>query len=72
MFIHTVYFWLKPHCGPVDRDLLLRDCRDSLAKIPTVRSLHAGAPAQTPHEVVDNSYGVGLTVIFDDQKGGIE
>lgn len=50
------------------RDALLEDCRAILAKIPTVKHLWAGEAAMTPREVVDNSYDVGLCVIFDDAK----
>ncbi|MBC8137460.1 MAG: Dabb family protein, partial [Fibrella sp.] len=28
-----------------------------------------GVPAQTPRDVVDNSFGVGLTVVFEDKAG---
>lgn len=69
MFIHTVYFWLKPGTTPAARQQLSSDCREYLGKIPTVRHLWAGAPAMTPRDVVDNSYGVGLTVVLDDSAG---
>jgi hypothetical protein len=69
MFIHTVYFWLKPGTSEDARAQLVRDCRDYLGKVPSVRQLWAGLPAGTPREVVDNSYGVGLTVVLDDVKG---
>ena len=69
MFIHTVYFWLKPEAGEVERDQLLADCRNYLSKISTVRQLWAGTPVGTPRPVVDNSYAVGLTVILDDSAG---
>jgi hypothetical protein len=69
MFVHTVYFWLKPGTTDEARDQLLQDCRDYLGKIPTVMQLLVGVPAMTPREVVDNSYGVGLTVILGDSKG---
>ncbi|HYE17188.1 MAG TPA: Dabb family protein [Tepidisphaeraceae bacterium] len=69
MFIHTVYFWLKPGTPDAARDQLVRECRDYLGKIESVRHLWAGVPAMTPREVVDNSYGVGLTVVLDDSAG---
>ncbi|MCX7044389.1 MAG: Dabb family protein [Candidatus Sumerlaeota bacterium] len=68
MFIHTVYFWLMPRTTNEAREQLVNDCREYLGKIPTVRHLWAGRPAMTPREVVDNSYGVGLTVILDDAQ----
>ena len=69
MFIHTVYFWLKNGTSPVARQQLAEDCRELLGKIPTVRHLWAGMPAMTARDVVDNSYGVGLTVVLDDAAG---
>jgi hypothetical protein len=69
MFVHTVFFWLKPGTPQAARDQLVRDCTDCLGTIPTVRHLWAGPPAMTPRDVVDNSYGVGLCVVFDDRAG---
>jgi hypothetical protein len=69
MFIHTVYFWLKDGTSETASAQLMRDCRELLGKIPTVRHLWAGAPAMTPRAVVDNSYSVGLTVVLDDAAG---
>ena len=69
MFVHTVYFWLKPGATQAARDQLVNDCRQYLGKIPTVKNLLAGVPAMTPREVVDNSYGVGLTVMLEDSAG---
>jgi hypothetical protein len=69
MFVHTVYFWLRPGATQAARDQLVKDCREILAKIPTVKNLWAGVPAMTPRDVVDNSYGVGLTVVLDDAAG---
>lgn len=69
MFIHAVYFWLKEGTPEAARDQLVRDCREVLGKIPTVRHLWAGRPAMTPRQVVDNSYDVGLCVVLDDDEG---
>jgi hypothetical protein len=69
MFVHTVYFWLKPGTSQEARTQLVNDCTNYLAKIPTVRHLWVGQPAMTPRPVVDNSYDVGLTVVLDDPAG---
>lgn len=69
MFIHTVYFWLNDGAGDAAREQLLNDCRNLLGKIPTCRHLWTGVPANTPRDVVDNSYAVGLTTVFDDVAG---
>ncbi len=69
MFIHTVYFWQRRGTPPGARDQLMRDCRELLGKIPSVRQLWSGPPAMTPRDVVDNTYDVGLTVVLDDRAG---
>jgi hypothetical protein len=69
MFVHNVFFWVKPGTTDAQRKALLADCTALLGKIPGVRSLWAGRPAMTPRDVVDNSYDIGLCVVFDDVKG---
>ncbi len=69
MFIHVVYFWMKPEATDAARQQLVADAKEYLGKIPTVRHLWAGRPAMTPREVVDNSYDVGLCVVLDDSAG---
>ena len=69
MFVHCVYFWLKPGTPAEERRLLLNDCEDILSEIPTVRHIWSGMPADRPRDVVDSSYDVGLCVVFDDVKG---
>lgn len=69
MFVHTVFFWMKPGVSDADRRQLVNDCLELLGKVPTVKQIWAGRPAQTPREVVDNSYDVGLTVILADKAG---
>jgi hypothetical protein len=69
MFVHIVLFWMRPGTEESARKQLESDCREYLAKIPSVRHIWAGVPAMTPREVVDNSYSVGLTVVLDDAAG---
>jgi hypothetical protein len=69
MFVHTVYFWLTEDAPASAAAQLIEDCRSILSQVPTVRQLWAGPAAQTPREVVDNSYACGLTVLFDDREG---
>lgn len=66
MFVHTVFFYLKPNTPAAAIDKLENECVSYLGKIPGVRNLWAGRPAHTPRPVVDNSYGIGLTVVLDD------
>jgi hypothetical protein len=69
MFVHTVFFWCKKGTPPSAIERLEGDCRELLARVATVRQLWAGVPAGTPRDVVDNTYDVGLTVVFDDRAG---
>jgi Stress responsive A/B Barrel Domain len=66
MFIHHVYFWLKPQTPQAAREQLAEDCRTILTKIPKVQHLWAGPPAGTTRDIVDNSYDIGLCVVLDD------
>jgi hypothetical protein len=66
MFIHHVYFWLKAGTPAAAKDSLVADCRSLLNRIPGVEQLWAGTPAETSRDVVDNSYSVGLAVVFAD------
>ncbi|MGA2439426.1 MAG: Dabb family protein [Tepidisphaeraceae bacterium] len=67
MFIHHVYFWLKPGAGEAAKEKLITDCRSLLGGIPGVERLWAGEPAGTQRDVVDNSYSVGLAVVLPDR-----
>jgi hypothetical protein len=69
MFVHAVFFWLKPGVGDDVRARLTEDCTTYLRKIPSVRHVWWGRPAMTPRDVVDNSYDLGLCVVLDDAKG---
>ena len=69
MFIHTVYFWYNPAATPAARKQLIDECRSYLGKVPGVKFIWVGVPANTPRAVVDNSYGVGLTVVLEDSSG---
>jgi hypothetical protein len=69
MFVHTVFFYLKPETPADAKAKLQRECIEILGKIPSVKHIWAGPPAMTPRDVVDNSYGIGLTVCYDDRAG---
>lgn len=69
MLIHTVFFWLRKSAPKSARAALVKDCLKYL-KTPTVTHLWAGPPAPTAERpVIDATYDVGLTVVFDDLKG---
>jgi len=69
MLVHSVFFWLKKSAPKSARAALVKDCLKYL-KTPSVKHLWAGPPAGTPERpVIDATYDVGLTVVFDDVKG---
>jgi hypothetical protein len=69
MFVHTVYFWIKPDAPSTAAAQLEQDCKELLSKVPTVRHLWAGRCVPSQRPVVDSSYAVGLTTVFDDAAG---
>jgi hypothetical protein len=64
MFVHNVYFWFKDGTPESVREEMLAGIRDSLTKIHTGKHVWGGRPAMTPRDAVDNSYDVGLCVVF--------
>jgi hypothetical protein len=65
MFVHAVYFWLKPGVQP-EQTRQFEDLALAMAKIPGVRHLWVGKPAATDRPVIDRSYSYALTVVLDD------
>ncbi len=65
MFVHVVLFWLSKNTPASARDQMRHDAVDLLRQIPTVQHVFAGIPANTPRDIVDNSYDLGLCVIFN-------
>ncbi len=63
-FIHHVYFWMNEPGNAAHVDSLIEGL-NALAKVKTIKSYHIGTPAQTPRDVVDNSYGVSWLAVFD-------
>jgi len=67
--VHHVFFWLKNPGSEADLNQLLAGVK-TLAKIETVRALHAGICASTEkREVVDSSWSVSELLFFDDLEG---
>lgn len=67
MIIHNVFFWLKSPTAEVITEFIAE--LQKLGKIQEIKQIHVGVPAPIIRPVVDNSYSVGLTVIFVDLKG---
>jgi hypothetical protein len=68
MFLHSVYFWMKSDLDEGDLAAFEAGLR-SLCDSPPATSGYFGKPAGTDRAVVDNSYGYGLFVFFEDAAG---
>jgi hypothetical protein len=68
-FVHTVIFYLKKDAPANEADAIIADSQRLLAKIPSVREIRAGRPADKGPAVVVKDYQVGLLVLFDDAEG---
>jgi hypothetical protein len=69
-YVHTVIFNVKKDAPAGKVDDLIADAHKLLAKIPSVRGIRAGKPAEksTPG-LSAKDYHVGLLVLFDDYDG---
>jgi hypothetical protein len=65
MFVHTVYFWLKPGLTP-EQLATFETLAKAMGKIPGVEHLWVGKPAPTERPVIDSSYSYALAVILKD------
>jgi hypothetical protein len=69
-YVHTVLFTMKKDAPKEAESELVADCHEMLAKVPSVRELRAGRPAEkgTP-SLAKKDFSVALTVCFDDYDG---
>ncbi len=69
-YVHAVYFYLKKDAPKDEVAKLIQASHTLLGKIPTVRGLWVGRPAEksTP-KVAVTDYTVGLLVLFEDYAG---
>ena len=68
MFIHSVYFWLKPELTPEQQDQFWTGVK-TLEAIPSIKFFFVGTPADTDRPVIDRSYSCALIAGFDDKAG---
>jgi hypothetical protein len=68
MFIHCVYFWLKPDLSAEQRRRFEEGVK-SLAKVPAAVHCWVGTPASTDRPIIDKTYSYGLVVAFKDKAG---
>ncbi len=68
-YVHVVIFHVKSDAPDGTPAALVKDCHELLAKIPTVRTLRVGRPAEKATEISKKDYQVGLMILFDNYEG---
>jgi hypothetical protein len=66
MFVHAVYFWLRPDLTLQEKERFDAGVR-SLRGITGVRNAYVGVPAPTDRPVIERSYSRALVLVFADQ-----
>lgn len=66
MFIHSVYFWLRPDLSPAERERFEAGVR-SLRTIDTVEHGWIGIAAPTDRPVIERGYSKALVLVFADR-----
>ena len=67
-FSHVVYFWLKNPDNNSDRQAFEASLKKFLKNSKYAQTRFIGIPAQTPREVVDNSYTYSLILSFPSKE----
>lgn len=65
-FVHTVFFWLKNPDSAADKAQLQAGLH-ALSKIDAIKTAYIGQPASTNRGVIDTTYSLSLTFIFDNK-----
>ena len=66
MFVHAVYFWLRPDLTPAERDRMDAGLR-SIRAIESVAQGYIGVPAATDRPVIERGYSRALVLVFSDE-----
>jgi hypothetical protein len=66
MFVHAVYFWLRPDLTPAEKQQFASGL-GSLRAINGVRQGYIGVPAPTDRAVIERGYSRALVLVFDDE-----
>ena len=64
MFVHAVYFWLRPDLTDEERARFESNLK-GLATIPS-QGCYIGTPASTDRPVIDRTYTWALVLLFKD------
>lgn len=68
MFVHHVFFWLKPDLSASEIEKFEKGVR-SLLSIEHVNRGDVGKPSTTNRPVIERSYSYSLLLIFKDKAG---
>ena len=67
MFSHIVIFWSDPD-QPGAADALIDGANRYLKHVPGILHFHVGRMAPSPRDVVDQTYHVGLNLVFGSKQ----
>lgn len=67
-FVHMVYIWLKEPDNKEHQSTFLKNTKDFLKEVDEIVTWYVGTPAQTPRDVVDNSYSFSIMVSFKNRE----
>lgn len=67
-FVHTVFFWFNEPDNSTHKAEFEKSLTKFMENSKFVSTYHIGRPANTPREVVDNSYTYKLTVTFPNRE----
>lgn len=66
IFVHHVFFYLNESDAAHTKSLI--EGLQKLAKASIIKDYHIGIPANTPRDVVDNSYDVSWLAFFNNAE----
>jgi len=67
-FAHVVYFWLNNPDNPEDREAFETSLKIFLATSEYAQTKFIGQPANTPRDVVDNSWTYSIILTFPSKE----
>ena len=67
MFSHVVIFWTNPG-EPGAADKVIANAEKHLKSVPGILHFHVGRKESSARAVVDQTYQVGLNIVFTDKE----
>lgn len=67
-FVHTVFFWMNEDVTDEQKANFAKNGLGELVKVSSIYKSYFGPPAETPREVVDNSYDFALICHFKNKN----